>query len=157
MTENNEKAGLSRRTIIKAGAWAAPVVAIAAAAPMSAAASTDPLPEATSIGATTTSPFVNEFGRIEVFGQDATAEDGFFPTGQIFTLTSADLDFNAIVTSITGGTITPSGANTWIITPNSGANIVKIRFSSPVPGSYSVSTSGPATGGPWGGNVSAKA
>ena len=51
----------TRRTVVKAAAWAAPVVAAAVAVPI-VSATVEP-PEATSIGATTTSPQVGNVGR----------------------------------------------------------------------------------------------
>lgn len=144
--------GPSRRTVITAAAWAAPVIAVAAAAPK-AAASPEP-EEATSIGATTTSPFTNAVGLISAFGIDDLGADGFLPDGQTFTLSSSTLDFDAIITSITGGTIAPSGAGSWLITPNPGATRVSISFNSPTTGSYTLHNNGPADGGPdWTGQV----
>ena len=144
--------GPSRRTIVTAAAWAVPVVAVAAAAPM-ASASTEP-EIATSIGATTTSPFTNAVGLISPFGIDDLGADRFLPDGQTFTLSSDTLDFSTIVTSIAGGTITPSGVGTWLITPNPGATRVSISFNSPTTGSYTLHNNGPADGGPdWTGLV----
>ncbi len=140
--ENLEPQGTSRRTVIKGAAWAAPVVAVAAAVPL---ASASPEPEiAESIGGTTSSPRVGNVGRVEVFGLDAAGDDSYFPAGQTFTLTSADFDFEASVISISGGAISAGpGANQWTITPNSGSVRVNIRFNSSTPGSYTLSSNGP--------------
>lgn len=132
--------GASRRTVVKTAAWAVPVVAVAASAPF-AAASVEP-EQASSIGGTTTSPIVGNVGRLEVFGIDPSGDDGFFPAGQTF-LVSADFDFGAMVTSITGGTITQNTDNTWILTPNPGVVKVAIRFVSTEAGPYEVASRGP--------------
>lgn len=144
--------GMKRRSVIKAAAWTAPVVAAATAVPW-AAASTPPV-EATSVGATTTSPLVNNFGRIEVFGIAPNGDNGFFPDGQTFTVASTDLDFSQIVTSVTGGTFTSDGAGKWTITPASGSTDVKIIFKSGTAGTYTVTSNGPVTpGNTWNGSV----
>lgn len=145
---------VKRRSVVKAAAWAAPVVATAVAVPR-ISATVDPEPEeATSIGATTTSPQVGNVGRIRPFGIDPLGDDGFLPDGQTFTLASASLDFNTIITSITGGIITPDGEGLWLLTPNSGSVDVDIRFTSPVPGSYTLTSNGPVDmGQAWGGTV----
>jgi hypothetical protein len=150
--ENLEPQGTSRRTVMKGAAWAAPVVAVAAAVPM-AAASPEPV-EATAIGATTTSPFVNAVGLIRPFGIDDGGADAFLPDGQTFTLESSDLDFNTIVTSVTGGTLSQVGPGEWLITPTPGTLEVRINFNSPTTGSYVLTNNGPAEGGPtWNGQV----
>lgn len=147
---------MKRRSVVKAAAWAAPVVAVAVSAPM-ASASVEPPEEATTIGATTTSPFVGNVGIIRPFGLAPNGEDGFFPNGQTFTLTS-DLDFNSIVTSISGGTITQVSPGVWLVTPDPGSTAVDIRFNSPSAGTYTLTSDGPADAGrSWGGTVSAPA
>lgn len=155
MAENIKKfeGDLKRRSVVKAAAWAAPVVAVAVAAPVHATSHEEPV-EATSIGVDATSPRVNGNGRIRPYGIDADLNDAYFPDSQTFTLTSSDLDFNAIVTSITGGVITPSGSGVWLIIPNSGATSVDIRFNSPTVGSYTVTSNGPVLpSGSWNGAV----
>ncbi|MFT4135462.1 hypothetical protein [Microbacterium sp.] len=151
MTEPTEQKNISRRTVVKGAAWAAPVIAVAVAAPLAAATV---VLVATSIGATTTSPIVNQVGRIRPFGIDANGDDGKFPAGQTFTLTSAELDFDSIITSITGGTVTKTGTGTWIITPAADVVAVDIRFTSSVAGSYTLVSNGPVSSGTsWGGSV----
>ncbi|MFT3874818.1 MAG: hypothetical protein QM708_00065 [Propioniciclava sp.] len=143
--------GPSRRTVVTAAAWAAPVIAVAAAAPM-AAASQEP-EEAMSIGATTTSPRVGNIGVVRPFGLDANGQDGAFPPGQTFTLT-ASFDFLASVVSWANGTITPNGPGSWLITPNEGVTNVNITFRSSVAGTYELTSNGPIDPGQtWGGAV----
>lgn len=151
MTQIN--AGTSRRTFTKAAAWATPVIAAAATAPM-AATSTEPPEEATSIGGTSTSPKVGNVGFIRPQGLDPNGNEGYFPNGQTFRLLSSDLDFDTIVTAITGGTIVKLSDGEWLITPDDGVTSVNIAFNSPVPGSYRLVSEGPVDPGQsWGGTV----
>lgn len=131
----------SRRAVVTTAAWAVPVVAVTAAAPF-AAASPEPPKLAQSIGGTTSSPIVNNVGRVEVFGLDANGDDGYFPAGQTFVLT-ASFGFGSTVTSISGGTLTQTSPTTWTLTPNPGVVKVTIRFNSSVVGTYSVKSQGP--------------
>ncbi len=148
----SEARGTARRTVLVTAAWAAPIVAGGVAVP--ALSASEPPVEATSIGATTTSPLVGNVGIIRPFGIDPGGDDGAFPDGQTFTLTSSNLDFSSIVTSITGGTITPTGSGTWLITPNPGVTNVDIRFNSPNTGTYTLTSNGPVDAGQtWGGSV----
>lgn len=154
MTENIDKTeGIDRRSVIKAAAWAAPVVAVAVSAPMAAATTVEP-EEAESIGATTTSPQVGNVGRISPFGIDPLGDPGLFPAGQTFTLTSSTLDFDSNVLSITGGSLQLVGPGEWLITPLPDSTAVDIRFNSPVPGTYTLTSNGPIDAGQtWGGTV----
>lgn len=144
-----------RRTVLKAAAWGAPAVAIATAVPSAKANVPSPEPvEAVSVGGTTTSPFVNAVGLIRPFGIDDAGAAAFFPDGQTFTIQSADLDFSSIITGVSGGTVTASGAGTWLITPNPGVTSVDINFNSPIPGTYSLISNGPVEqGNSWQGAV----
>ncbi|MFT4050815.1 MAG: hypothetical protein QM677_01045 [Microbacterium sp.] len=144
MTDSTEKTSISRRSIVKGAAWAAPVIAVAVTAPLAAATV---VAVATSVGITTSSPYTGNNGRIEVFGIDADGDDATFPDGQTFTITSSELDFDSIVTSITGGTITSLGDGVWLITPDSDATSVVIKFNSSVTGSYTVTSLGPIAEG----------
>lgn len=143
-----------RRSVIKAAAWTAPVVAAAAVVPK-AAASVPPV-KASSIGARTDSPNVGDTGHITPTGIDPNGDPGFFPAGQTFTLTSSDLDFDSIVTSVVGGTLTKTGQGSWLITPNAGVTSVDIKFRSTTTGSYVLTSNGPVmTGNTWNGAVHA--
>lgn len=153
--EASPEGGTNRRTILKGAAWSLPVVAAVAATPL-AAASTEPEPEeATSIGGTATSPRVGNPGFLRVFGLDDLGEEGFFPTGQTFELESSDPAFDTYITAIIGGTVTPTTAGKWLVTPNPSPNTaVRINFNSPVTLSYSITSLGPVDiGTPYSGNV----
>lgn len=135
--------GLSRRTVVAGAAWAVPVIAVASAAPMAAAAS-EPV-VATSFGGTATSGNVNQNRFMRVFGLDDDLNEAFFPAGQSFTLTSTGIDFNTVISSITGGTI--SGSGPWTVTPDSGSTAVQINFNTPTPGTYRIESNGPVGAG----------
>ena len=140
--ENLEPQGTSRRTVMKGAAWAAPVVAVAAAVPMAAASVVEP-EEAVGVfvGAGSQANLANA-ARIALTGLDANGLDEFFPDGQTFTVASTFPWDDIVIASITGGTI--SGG---IITPNSGATSVVILFRSATPGTYTVTSNGPAGAG----------
>lgn len=84
----------------------------------------------------------HQTGNGPVFGTDDNGDDGYFPTGQTFTL-SAGFDFLASIEAITGGVVTVAGEGLWAITPNPGVFEVLIRFRTTVTGPYTLSSNGP--------------
>lgn len=131
--------GTSRRTVIKGAAWAAPVVAVAAAVPM-AAASVEP-PEATyAFVGTTTSPSAGSNLRFRANGQslvDGDYEDGAaLKQGELFTFTftngaTATGYGNLVGLAYVSGSI-ESGTIVFAVTADTASN-VSLRFTNVTP------------------------
>ncbi len=145
--------GTSRRTVMMAAAWAAPVVALAAAAPM-AAASVDP-PAATNTQITIDqNNAVGEWGLVQVKGR--TVEGGFpvdgaLPAGTYFTLTpsaGATITISSGGQSGIAGISGPDGSGVYTVTPVDGVVTASLFATLNIPGSISVRVFGPAPGGP---------
>lgn len=143
--ENLEPQGTSRRTVMKGAAWAAPVVAVAAAVPM-AAASPEP-PEATfAFVGTTTSPKAGTNLNFRANGQslvDGDYEDGAVLTqGELFTFTFANGATatgygNLVGLEYVSGSI-ESGTIVFAVTADT-ANNVSVRFSNVTPAGGTIS------------------
>lgn len=138
MTENNiEGQGVKRRSVVKAAAWAAPVVAVAAAAPMAAASAEQAFVQ--SFGSGTASPtnvatggslgvgFSNSGMQIRgitgapwsagVFTAELSIVENFTPTA---------VSINGNPVTSTGGSFTSATGQVWTVTAIDLANNVLV-------------------------------
>lgn len=127
----------SRRTVLKAAVWAAPIVAVAAAAPL-AAASTTPAPRVD--GATITASNFGPTERGAVIGLvDSDFNPIAFPGGSTISLTvtgTGSLTVTRVVNGAFSPAVTELTAGTYTLNPNGGA--LNVNFRGPVTGSITV-------------------
>jgi hypothetical protein len=139
---------MSRRARLKSAAWDEPVVA-AAAVPMVAADIAPAVEEATRVscdpGVSTTDPLSST--KLWFWGLDVDRNDGYFPVGQAFTITSEELDFSSIVTGTWNCTIAPGEAGKWIVAPASGIVVCYVDYNSPTAGTALIFSDGPVMPG----------
>lgn len=150
----SELQGMPRRTVVKGAAWAAPVVAVAAAAPLAAASDPEP-PAATYSGGYVASVAHTAWGTVRINGVaviDDEELDAALPANAYYTLTpppGVTLEIRSInqagVASITGPDA--NGAYTVYPTPGITESSVQVRLSGP--GNLAVQVFGDAPGGPY--------
>lgn len=131
--------GTSRRTVMMAAAWAAPVVALAAAAPM-AAASNEPQANFAFVG-TTTAPTAGSNLQFRANGQVRVGndyEDGaVLPAGELFTFTftngaTADGFSNLVGLTHVSGNPATGGPVVFAVTEAT-SSTVSVRFTNVQP------------------------
>lgn len=135
---------IKRRSVVKAAAWAAPVVATAVAVP-AVSASTEP-PAASFAQVTIDSPrSVGSWGLVRVQGR--TEEDGLPVNGALPEGTTIVLSASAGTISINPGgqvgvaSITDNGDGTYTVIPLPGATVVELYASLDAPGVLTASLS----------------
>ncbi len=156
MTE--ETPSVSRRTVIKAAAWAAPAVAIVAAAPI-AAATVEPPPAVEAGGYIDTGRPAGTAAYGYVVGRAPNPTPGGFPPTVDAALPAGSTI--VISASVPGLVVTPgpgvesiedNGDGTFTIIPVPGVTKVEFTVSIPTAGTVSSQLHGPVGGGPWSGN-----
>ena len=127
MTENIKETGLERRSILKAAAWATPVVAVAVTAPLAAA--TDPeLPQATwwytgaiaGVGS-------GNMGIYELTGRGENAQPAELPAGSNVKFTPT-AGVTLTIVNVVGGTLTDNGDGSFTITVNADVTKLEVFF-----------------------------
>ncbi|MFV0433648.1 MAG: hypothetical protein ACK5LO_06700 [Leucobacter sp.] len=139
MSENlNElEGGMKRRSVIKAAAWAAPVVAVAVSAPIAAASGEPPAAVYAGLGGPATPPKVGENATFRGWGEDAHRDTpATLQQGTIFTLTFTN-GATASQGTLTGLTLfsgdpTAGGVVEYVVSADTSAQVV-IRLSNVQP------------------------
>lgn len=142
---------MKRRSVLKAAAWTAPVVAAASIAPM-AAASDEPLPVATHADIrTTVNPAVGSNFAFTVYGSTYDADAGGYvdatlPAGTTITLTLGNNAAADRLSGLVGVTIASGSLDSGTVTLVTTAAAPSVRFTivnpSPVGGTFSAEALG---------------
>lgn len=146
--ETSQQSGLSRRSVMKAAAWSAPVIASVVAAPLAAASTSPPGPVATQVRIGIGTGFAaGTWTPITFTGRTTVGDlptDAPLPAGLIILLTPSD--GAAISVSASGRVgftqVTENENGSWTLIPTEGIVQASAQITSTTPGTILVNVSG---------------
>lgn len=149
---------IKRRTLVKGAAWAAPVIAVAAATPAAAASTVEPEPSenATSVKVTTGSAInAGAWAQGVIETIDTTtrpATPAIFPENTVITITAPEGATITIDPSdrVGVGTISGEGTSQVVITPVPGVTTVSYYYTISSPGTATTEVTGDVNGSAFG-------